>query len=206
MTNDPGGDLRDRFKTTSLPPAPVRLRERLAAVASTPIASTTPWFGRARLVVALAAAFAIASIGLLAAGGMDDPGPSPSPLTAEATAENTAESTPETTTEPYPFEVVCEEAEAPAFTCTYIVDWVLDALGASSEGIARIEVTRPCDTPCVPAERTVKFVITFASTHVMDGSLGPGGVSQLLSSQTNAPTPCTEEESPEETCRPESDE
>lgn len=200
MTNDPGNDIRDRFKTTSLPPAPVRLRERLAAVASTPIAST-PWFGRARLVVALAAAFAIASIALVAAGGLDDPGPSPSPLTAEATAEVTAEPTPQTTTEPYPFEVVCEEAEAPAFSCTHIVDWVLDALGTSSEAIARIEVSRPCDTPCVPAERTVKFVITFASTHVMDGSLGPGGLWQLLSSQTRVPTECPELGPPTPTCR-----
>ena len=152
--------------------------------------TTTPRpFGRARLVLGLVVALAIASIGLVAAGGIDNPAPSPSTLTAEVTAEVTAETTPETTAEPYLFEVVCEEAEAPAFTCSHIVETVLDMLGTNPESIARLEVTRPCDALCLPAERTVKFVITFASTHVMDGSIGPGGVSQLLSSQTHAPTP-----------------
>jgi hypothetical protein len=196
MTDDPGADLRDRFRNASLPPAPVRLRERLAAVAATPIASTTPWFGRARLIVALAAAFAIASIGLLAAGGTDDPGPSPSTLTAEATLE----ATPEATAGPFPFQLICEEAEAPALTCTEIVETVLDLLGSNAEAIARLEVTRPCDTPCLPATRPVNFVITFASADVMDGSLGPGGAWQLMSSDIDPPITCTEVELPAPTC------
>jgi hypothetical protein len=188
MTNDPGGDLRDRFRTASLPPAPVRLRERLVAVASTPIATTRPRFAAARLLIAAAAVFAIASIGLVVSGGIDDPGPSPSALTAEATVEPTVEATHEPTAEPFPFRLVCEEAEAPALTCEEVALRLLDELNmevADSGTIATIEVTRPCDMPCPPA---ANFVVTFVSGSLVDGSIGPGELFQMMSSETAIPT------------------
>lgn len=205
MTNDPGHEIRDRFRATPLPPAPVRLRERLAALASGPGAPTPRPFERARLVLSLVAVLAIASIGLVAAGGLDEPGPSPSALTAEATAEATADSTPETTAEPYPFEVVCEEADAPALTCAEVVHRVLGLLhmeAAEWGDIDTFEVTHRCDQECSPA---ANFVVMFVAGNLVDGSVGPGELFQLMSSETDAPTPCIEEESPEETCRPESD-
>jgi len=77
MTDEPGTEIRERFRATPLPAAPVRLRERLAAVSASPAATTTSRLGRARLIVALAAAIAVASIGLLVGGGADDPSPGP---------------------------------------------------------------------------------------------------------------------------------
>ena len=188
MTNDPGADLRDRFKTAALPPAPVRLRERLVAVASTPVASTTPRFGVARLVIAAAAVFAIASIGLVVSGGIDDPGPSPSALTAEATVEPTVEATPEPSAGPFPFRLACEEAEAPALTCEEVALRLLDLLNievADSGTIATIEVTRSCGTPCLPV---ANFVVNFVSGSLVDGSIGPGELFQMMSSETAIPT------------------
>jgi hypothetical protein len=77
MTDDPGNEIRERFRATSLPPAPVRLRERLAAVPSSPTATMTSRFGRARLIVALAAAIVVGSIGLVVNGGLTEPSLSP---------------------------------------------------------------------------------------------------------------------------------
>jgi hypothetical protein len=134
---------------------------------------------------------------LVAGGALDDPGPSPSPLTAEATAEATAE--------PYPFQVVCEEAEAPALTCTEMLEMVLDILPTNSRSIATIEVTRRCDTPCLPEATIVWFVITSDSGQLVDGGIWPNGSWQMMSSQTDAPTECPELEPPAPTCRNYSD-
>jgi hypothetical protein len=195
MTNDRGDEIRDRFRATPLPPAPVRLRERLASVASSP-RITKPRFGRARLVLSFVAVLAIASIGLVAGGGMDDPGPSPSALTAEATAEATAETTPETTVEPLPFQVVCEEAAAPALTCDEIVDRVLSLSEgyADSEGrMLEIQVVRPtCDagSPCPTEPRSVGSTVTFASGYYVLIGIGPNGLFQMLvPPETDAPPP-----------------
>lgn len=186
MTNDPGGDLRDRFKTASLPPAPVRLRERLETVASSPVASTTPRFGRARLVVALAAAFAIASIGLMAVGGIDDPGPSPTPLTAEASITATPGPTTASTAAAFRFEVVCEEAEPPALSCAEIVARVLDLMGTKASGsIARMEVRPLCDPLCRPGGSAD---VTSVSGSLLVVSFWPDGTWQMTSSETFAPT------------------
>ena len=186
MTHDPGADLRDRFRATPLPPAPVRLREHLEAVALAPSVTARPRFGGARLVLSFVALLAIASIGLVAGGGLGDP--SPSTLTAEATAEATVEATPDTTAEPFPFQLVCEEAEAPALTCAEVALRLLDLLNlevADSGTIATIEVSRPCDTPCLPM---VTFAVTFVSGNLVDGSIGPGELFQMMSSETDIPT------------------
>lgn len=188
MTPDPGDEIRDRFRAARLPPAPVRLRERIAVVA-TPQGATRTEHLAPRLVLAVAAILAVASVGLIAGGALDDPSPTPSALTAQASAEVTAEPTPDVTAEPHPFAVVCDEAEAPALTCAEMVQMVLEILPTNFESIAAIEVTRRCDAPCLPEATTVWFVITTASGWVVDGSVAPNGSWQMMSSETHVPDP-----------------
>jgi hypothetical protein len=289
MSDDPGDAIRARFRATPLPSAPVRLRDRLAAVSVTPAATTTSRFGRARLVMALAAAVAVASIGLIVGGGTDGPSPSPGgevwgPLAVanlleapaariEGTLELTercaflidlegvrqvvvwpsdrttwnaetrtitlrrlltAETvelregdqiefggggssvvegglsgdewaagfdwvappvpecvtdvrwvlsdagplTAEATPEPSSYAIVCEEVEAPGFTCAEIVDAALsDNRGSGSSPIIEIVVTRLCGTPCIPESMSARVEVT----------LGPPSLGNVVLSVVSTP-------------------
>lgn len=136
------------------------------------------------------AALAIASLAVLAGCAAGGTGLRPSAVTPAAAAEpadTTLETGTQATLEPYPFGVVCEEAEEPALTCAAVIQRLLDQLGMESAEWARIEVievAHRCDPACVPA---ASFVVTFVAGNLVDGSMGPGELFQMMSSETALP-------------------
>lgn len=152
-----------------------------------------------RLVVFFAA-LAVASVGLLAAVAAHADGPSFSAVTAEATTNGTdaapSASAPNVSPEPYPFEVVCEEREAPALSCAEIVERVLDLMGTNASSSIASMMARPlCDPACRPGGSASVMSV---SGSLLEVGFLPDGTWQMTSSETHVPEPDAWDEVPDE--------